>query len=126
MRLWIASLIFCFVCVQLQAQELPENLQSFLESQEEELEESQLDELYDIYENSLDLNQCKAKDLWKLQFLTALQVDAILAYRKEKGAFNSIYELQSIPEMDQTSNRLLSSSVQVKAMSEVKVKALNQ
>ena len=126
MRLWIASLIFCFVGVQLQAQELPENLQSFLESQEEELEESQLDELYDIYENSLDLNQCKAKDLWKLQFLTALQVDAILAYRKEKGAFNSIYELQSIPEMDQTSNRLLSSSVQVKAMSEVKVKALNQ
>jgi hypothetical protein len=82
--------------------------------------------LYYLYEHPLDLNRCKAKDLHQLHFLSALQVDSILAYRKVKTSFRSIYELQAVSEIDAKAVKLLSNFVVVKPPVEVKVKTLKQ
>ncbi|MBX2965937.1 MAG: helix-hairpin-helix domain-containing protein [Cyclobacteriaceae bacterium] len=69
----------------------------------------------DLYENlalllanPLNLNTIGAEELRFLNILTEEQVQNILKYRTEHGAFISVYELQAIPGFDlQTINRVV-------------------
>jgi hypothetical protein len=87
------------------AQDLPSGTQQQLESLAE-LSESELDddallqELASFKERPLNLNQAEAEDLHVFTFLSALQIQNLLSYRKVLGNFISVYELQSIPGWD--------------------------
>lgn len=61
----------------------------------------------ELYENlalllaqPADLNQVTAEQLRALYILSETQIQAILDYREKTGPFISLYELQSIPQLD--------------------------
>ncbi|MCC6835064.1 MAG: helix-hairpin-helix domain-containing protein [Cytophagales bacterium] len=75
-------------------------------------EDFNYEELYEnlalLLSQPADLNQVTAEQLRALYILTENQIQAILEYRQTTGAFISLYELQSIPQLDrQTFERLI-------------------
>lgn len=75
-------------------------------------EDFNYEELYEnlalLLSHPADLNQITAEQLRTLYILNELQVQAILDYRAAAGPFVSLYELQSIPQIDrQTFERLI-------------------
>jgi hypothetical protein len=75
-------------------------------------EDFNYEELYEnlalLLSHPADLNQITAEQLRTLYILNEMQVQAILNYREVAGPFISLYELQSIPELDRpTVERLL-------------------
>lgn len=76
-------------------------------------EDFNYEELYEnlalLLSHPADLNQITAEQLRTLYILNEVQVQAILDYRSLAGPFLSLYELQSIPQIDrQTFERLIS------------------
>jgi len=74
-------------------------------------EDFNYEELYEnlalLLSQPADLNQITAEQLRTLFILNEMQVQAILDYREKAGPFISLYELQSIPQIDrQTFERL--------------------
>lgn len=105
--------IIAFAQVALQAQELPpgtqQQLESLAEFSENELEDDAiLQDLAFYKDHPLNLNAAGADDLHPFSFLSALQIQNFLAYRKALGSIISIYELQAVPGWDlQTIRKLL-------------------
>ncbi len=66
-------------------------------------EEFDFNNLYEdlifAYQKKIDLNNASAEDLGLLIFLAPEDIDAIIKYRKDQGAFMSIYELQAVPDL---------------------------
>lgn len=60
-----------------------------------------IDELRFLYNNPVNLNSAKRKDLNSLYLLDEFQINELLKYRKENDKLLSIYELQVIPNFDQ-------------------------
>jgi Helix-hairpin-helix motif len=62
------------------------------------------EELYEnlvqILANPIDLNRASDEQLRSLFILKENQIESLLAYREETGSFLSVYELQSIPNLD--------------------------
>lgn len=56
------------------------------------------EQLMEIASNPIDLNHTSAEELQRLYFLDDEQIDAILMYQ-DKHPFQSLYELQLIPEL---------------------------
>ena len=71
------------------------------------LEEDQLEDLYRILENPINLNTCTKYDLLQLPFVNSIDAKAIISYRKNKGMFSSVYELQSIQLLKRKTIELL-------------------
>lgn len=74
-------------------------------------EDFNYEELYEnlalLLSQPADLNQITAEQLRTLFILNEVQIQAILDYREKAGPFLSLYELQSIPQLDrQTFERL--------------------
>lgn len=59
------------------------------------------DDLFNFYDNPLNLNLATEEDLIRLHLLTDVQVVSLLNYRKFYGDFITIYELAAIDELDQ-------------------------
>ncbi|QQS30500.1 MAG: helix-hairpin-helix domain-containing protein [Sphingobacteriales bacterium] len=109
---WFIGLA-CIYAVPLQAQPLPEgkedNLPSvdeMIENLTEDLEDAEIDydtyqeKLYDYLQKPLKLNKVDYDDISELGLLSDIQINGILNYRNMIGNFISIYELQSVPELD--------------------------
>ncbi len=65
--------------------------------EQEEVDETILyDDLTNFLQNPINLNHTDREELSKLQFLTSTQVENILAYVKQNGQMESLYELQLI------------------------------
>ncbi len=76
--------------------------------QDEELDYESIYELLNqLYLDPIDLNQVNAEALESLQILSPLQIQSFFNYRAENGTLISIYELQSIPNFDLETIRLL-------------------
>lgn len=84
-------------------------MERFTETQEQEGDYLDLQDLITFrLDNPLNINRATAGDLADLPIrLTAAQVQAILRHRTRYGKFLSVYELQSIPELDDETCRLL-------------------
>ncbi|MCU7551054.1 helix-hairpin-helix domain-containing protein [Chitinophagaceae bacterium LB-8] len=87
------------------AQELPSGTQQQLENlaeltENETVDDILLQELESYKKRPLNLNEAEADELHVFPFLSALQIQNFLAYRKSLGGFIDIYELQSIPGWD--------------------------
>lgn len=70
------------------------------------------EQLMEIAANPIDLNHTSAEELQRLYFLDDEQIDAILLYQ-DKHPFQSVYELQLIPELREYDIRNLLPFVQV-------------
>ena len=108
-------LLYLLISPVLQAQTLPDGLQEMLEIND--IDDSQLAYLYDYLETPLDLNKCSFYDLLQLQFLEKKEVAAILEYRKSRGHFRSVYELQAIQDLSRSTISLLLHFVVVQPLS---------
>jgi len=84
--------------------------------QDLDIDYSQLYEnLAQILSNPIDLNTATNEQLRSLYILNENQIAGLLNYRKEQGPFLSVYELQTIPEIDQNTFDNLSPFVTVKS-----------
>ena len=109
------KLLLCLlISPVLVAQTLPDDLQEILELKD--IDDSQLAYLFDYLETPLNLNQCSDDDLLQLAFLEKKEVTAILNYRKTKGSFRSVYELQAIQNLDRSSIKTLLHFVEVQPL----------
>ncbi len=78
-------------------------------------EDNSIYELLEAYlEKPLDLNEASAEILEELRFLSDVQINDFIRYRRDAGAFIALYELQSIPSFDQNTIELLLPFVTVK------------
>lgn len=65
------------------------------------------DELSELAVHPINLNQAKREELEQLPFLTAQQIEELLAYIHRYGAIRSIGELQMISSLDSVRRQLL-------------------
>lgn len=85
-------------------------------SDDEEGIETLYSELSYLSEHPLDLNHIGENELRKLPFLSDMQVDDLLKYRKRYGNFASIYELKHIESLDNETLSLLIPFIKVEAV----------
>jgi len=86
-------------------QEIPPNTEQQLENltdadQTETEDDSYVVQLQYFRKHPLNLNEADANELKELFFLTHLQIESLLSYRRLLGKLISIYELQAIPAWD--------------------------
>ena len=89
------------------AQELPSLFQDYISNQELKIDDQQLEVFYSLLEHPLDLNNCRLQELHQFPFLNFQQANAIIKYRRAKGQFSSLYELQAIELLNLKTIRLL-------------------
>ena len=78
-----------------------------VEEMEDGYGEETLELLADIADNKLNLNQLTRDELEQLPFLTAQQVEGIIAYRDRYAPVRSLSELQMVTSLDRDTRRLL-------------------
>lgn len=75
--------------------------EQLLEELEEDVDASEISERWSYYlKNPIDLNKTDGRELHDLLFLSVIQIESLLAHRKESGDFISKQELQSIIGFD--------------------------
>ena len=86
-------------------------------SEVEDLESGAWEEAYellsDMAEQPIDINLATREELEALPFLTAQQVEDIMAYRYRHGRLQTLGELQMIPSLDYNHRRLLQCFVHI-------------
>ncbi|MBL6663725.1 MAG: helix-hairpin-helix domain-containing protein [Flavobacteriales bacterium] len=100
-------LFILFSFQSLYAQELPSLFQDYISNQELSVDDQQLEVFYSLLEHPLDLNNCRLQELHQFPFLNFQQANAIIKYRRDKGQFSSLYELQAIEALKLKTIRLL-------------------
>jgi hypothetical protein len=88
-------------------QEIPQNTEQQLENRAEDdqietEDDSYVVQLQYLKKHPLNLNEAGASELKELFFLSDLQIESLLSYRRLLGKFISIYELQAVPAWDVT------------------------
>lgn len=124
----LPSIILLLVTALLNAQEpdipnqflLQDNLEQLSQEEEDANWEDELEELDYLIGNPLDLNTATRSQLEQFPFLSAAQVENILAYLYLHGSLQSIYELNLMKEMDRRTIDLLLPFVCVKPVKEEK------
>lgn len=114
MRYVFILAMLCWLCTVVQAQVEPVNpvveqqLENQAEADEAETEDdSYLQQLQQFGRRPLNLNTATESDLQPFRFLTDLQIQNFLKYRRLAGNLLSIFELQAVPAWDvETINRL--------------------
>ena len=103
MKRWIICLILLYAKVVVGQQEegaAELQLESITEMLGEEIDDSYLQQLYYLQEHPISINQSTQEDWQQLKWLTDLQIESLLRYRKAVGPLISIYELQAVPMWD--------------------------
>jgi hypothetical protein len=118
----VASLLLLLVPILLYAQGtrdpadkvIADIMERLIENTEATLDYTDLQEQLEYHlRNKIDLNKAPRETFLRLQFLTEKQIAAIIRHRKEYGDFLTIYELQTIPELDDRDLYFLSYFVSV-------------
>lgn len=100
-RIFLLWLLALTCQAQVQPAEDPTALLARLwPDQAESLSEEQAENLYQLYQQPLDLNAAGEEQLASLFLLTPAQIRSFLRYRKEAGPLVSLYELQAVPDLD--------------------------
>jgi hypothetical protein len=107
MKVW-AFLILAFLGNRAFAQTSKKpsiDLDSFIERlfplQDEDLDyESIYEQLFQLFQNPININKANEESLQSSYLLSPLQIKNLIQYRNEFGDFLTVYELQAIPEFD--------------------------
>jgi helix-hairpin-helix protein len=106
-KIRLLCILLLFInAVRAQVPELPASTKEELESlteknQDVETEDdSWLQSLQQFIKDPINLNTADKEMLDRLQMLSSLQIQNIIAYRKAFGNFIDIYELQAVPTLD--------------------------
>lgn len=77
-------------------------MEQLIENNEEESYnwENEIEELYDRFQEPINLNTTTKEQLEQFPFLSGLQIENILAYLYINGQMKTVYELQLVEEMD--------------------------
>ena len=100
------SWLILFISSSCTAQDLPPLVQQQVEQAAGESENENMDDdqllqgLVAFKKNRIDLNTAGEEELIALHFLSPLQIQSFLRYRKILGLFLNLYELQAIPGWD--------------------------
>lgn len=97
---------------------LEENLEQLSMNEEEHNWEDELEELSQRLHEPVNLNTATKQQLEQFPFLTDIQIENLLAYVYIHGQMQTIYELQSVAEMDKRTIELLLPFVCVQAVEE--------
>lgn len=105
MKKLLVILIITHHSLLITGQEIPPNTEQQLENltdadQTETEDDSYIVQLQYFKKHPLNLNTADANDLKELFFLTDLQIENLLSYRRLLGKFISTYELQAVPAWD--------------------------
>jgi len=118
-------LFLCIPTFTLLAQSLVESdfeemLDQLTENDEDETYnwENEIEELYDRFQEPINLNGVTKEQLEQFPFLTDLQIENILAYLYINGQMKTIYELQLVEEMDRRTIQYLLPFVRVQPITE--------
>ena len=80
--------------------DIEEHLDRILLSKGEEADnQSYYELLVQFYNNPIAINSCTSSDLMVLELLSSTQVQDLIAYRTEHGAFNNKYDLLSVASL---------------------------
>lgn len=109
------ALLFFFLTFQLnvfaQKESIIDELLDLMTSEATDEQTFDTEALYDdlvlALDNPVNLNSATKNDLDKLPFLSDIQIENILYYRYQFGAFYSIHELQLIDDLDELALRFL-------------------
>jgi hypothetical protein len=112
---YLFTLIFAFVCRNAFAQQQQDGYRIIheimdelvMETEDENKAEDLIESLFYCYENPIEINYATEEQLKQLIFLTDEQIHNILVYIKEKGGLLTIYELQLVEKIDETTIRRL-------------------
>lgn len=91
-----------------------EDILSNLEEDGDFEDNSVLDILEDYFNNPLDINKVSAEELKQLRFLSDVQINDIIDYRRTSGDFIALYELQAVPSLNENDIRILLPFVRIK------------
>jgi Helix-hairpin-helix motif len=121
---FICLLITCYTHAQDSTSAIDMDMQSALESltegEDQEPENDELlQQLADYRQHPTNLNQVTAEELGQFPFLSSLQAENFLAYRRLLGPFISLYELQAIPGWDLATIRQILPYVKLQGNSSV-------
>lgn len=92
-----------------------EEILSNLEEDEAYEDNFVFDILEEYFNNPLNINKATAEQLKQLRFLSDIQINDIVEHRKQNGDFIALYELQSIPSLDENTIKLLLPFIRIKA-----------
>jgi Helix-hairpin-helix motif len=102
----LAVLVFCQGQSQAQSYPRPEIdidnfiLELFPQPEDDFNFEKVYETLFQLYRNPLNINKVNREELQSIFILSELQINSLLDYRKKFGNFLTIYELQSVPNID--------------------------
>ncbi len=115
-RIFFLFLTFCVTAATAQTStSWQEALHQWMDSEEmeETFSSKMLEDLEETATNPINLNQTSREELEQLPFLSAQQVEGIIAYLDRYSPMRSIGELQMIPSLDYNTRKLLSHFVVV-------------
>jgi Helix-hairpin-helix motif len=105
---FISAALLLMNTAKAQVPDLPPAIKDELESiteknQDVETEDdAYLQSLHGFLKDPVNLNTADEEEMERLQMLSSLQIQNIMAYRKMLGHFIDIYELQAVPTLDIT------------------------
>ncbi len=98
--------------------EIRDQLEDALSNLEEDgsfEDNSIFDILEDYFNHPMDINKARAEELKELRFLSDIQINEIIQHRIDNGNFIALYELQSVPSLDDNTIQLLLPFIKIKA-----------
>lgn len=105
-------IVMCLIAMNVTAQEQhswDQYLNQVMTAEDMEAEEWQLnyDLLCELEQHPIDINKATREELEQLPFLSAQQIEALMAYLYSYGSMKSLSELQMIPEIGPQMRKLL-------------------
>jgi hypothetical protein len=98
--LWLCIISYTILGAQSIPLNAEQQLEALAETLGEELDDSYLQQLYYLQKNPIVLNKATEEELQQLRWLTELQIQSFIQYRRLLGPLKTIYELQAIPAWD--------------------------
>ncbi|MFT5823788.1 MAG: hypothetical protein ACI8ZM_005051, partial [Crocinitomix sp.] len=117
-------MVLCAGSVLSQDLEKQQIIEQRIEFIGESLEDSEIDlttyfdDLFNFYDNPLNLNSAGEQELIRLHLLTDVQVVSLLNYRKLYGNFITIYELAAIDQLDLNTIEMILPFIKVEKVDE--------
>ena len=106
--------IFCQTEQKMERMTWDSFVEMMMEESEEEVDETLMEQLYELHGNPLDINEVKKEDLEALPFLSEEQVEGIVRYVEKNRPVQSLGELMFVKELGKAAREMLRLFVEVK------------